>query len=270
MNWTLTTLAAASAIGLSIMAGRASDGVKAPMPPKVDFSATPASQLYLGMTAQEVSRILGEPLRETVVVAEGTSVRRLEFSGAIPAKVILTDGEVSHVTLDAFQVDKGDVPAFGRKAWPGMSESVVRRVLGAPTSILHQTLFGINVDQWVFSRDNEPTISIFFREDRVVAKTIGRDVPSDLFRINLPSPPQAESERPIPTPRVGMTASEVAAFYGAEEFRIDYVFNGQSASRVVFETRGKDAFASFTFVDGVVTEFEDLGRLPDDASFQGR
>jgi len=67
-----------------------------------------------------------------------------------------------------------------------------------------------------------------------------------------------------------MTASEVAAFYGAEEFRIDYVFNGQSASRVVFETRGKDAFASFTFVDGVVTEFEDLGRLPDDASFQGR
>jgi hypothetical protein len=67
-----------------------------------------------------------------------------------------------------------------------------------------------------------------------------------------------------------MTASDIAKLCGAVRFRVDYVFNGQPASRVVFETPAKGTFTSFTFVDGVVTGFEDLGRLPDDASFQGR
>jgi hypothetical protein len=34
--------------------------------------------------------------------------------------------------------------------------------------------------------------------------------------------------------------------------------------------RSNETFVAFTFVDGVMTEFEDLGRMPDDASFQGR
>jgi hypothetical protein len=68
-----------------------------------------------------------------------------------------------------------------------------------------------------------------------------------------------------------MTAGDVKALYGAVKFQIDYVFNGQPASRVVFEPpRGKGTLAGVTFVNGVVTGFEDLGRLPDDPSFQGR
>jgi hypothetical protein len=31
-----------------------------------------------------------------------------------------------------------------------------------------------------------------------------------------------------------------------------------------------ETFVAFTFVDGVMTEFENLGRMPDDTSFQGR
>jgi hypothetical protein len=53
-------------------------------------------------------------------------------------------------------------------------------------------------------------------------------------------------------------------------FRVDYVLNGQPASREVYEGRGNGTFVAFTFVDGVMTEFENLGRMPDDASFQGR
>jgi hypothetical protein len=111
---------------------------------------------------------------------------------------------------------------------------------------------------------------MYFRADRVIARAVGRDVPADLLQVDLPSPPKAESEDPLPTARVGMTASDVKALYGAVRFRVDYVFNGQPASRVVFEPRGKGTFAGVTFVDGVVTGFEDLGRLPDDPSFQGR
>jgi hypothetical protein len=109
-------------------------------------------------------------------------------------------------------------------------------------------------------------VSVFFRDDRVIAKAVGRHVPADLFQVGLPSPPQAESEDPMQEPRVGMTAHEVRDLVGALSFRVDYVVNGQPA----YEGRGAETFVAFTFVDGVTTEFENLGRMPGDVSFQGR
>jgi hypothetical protein len=67
-----------------------------------------------------------------------------------------------------------------------------------------------------------------------------------------------------------MTTSDMQEIYGEAKFRVDYVFNGQPASRVVFETGAKGMFAGITFVDGVVTQFENLGRMSHEASFQGR
>jgi hypothetical protein len=151
-----------------------------------------------------------------------------------------------------------------------MASSAARRMLGAPAEVLHHTFEGIDVDQWVYSHADGACVSVYFRADRVIARAIGRDVPADLFRVELPLPPKAASEGPLLMARVGMAASDVKALYGAVKFRIDYVFNGQPASRVVFEPRGEGTFLGVTFVDGVVTGFEDLGRLPDDPSFQGR
>jgi hypothetical protein len=69
---------------------------------------------------------------------------------------------------------------------------------------------------------------------------------------------------------VGMTAHDVRELTGALKFRVDYVRNGQPASREVYESRSDETFVAFTFVNGVMTEFENLGRMPNDASFQGR
>ena len=113
-------------------------------------------------------------------------------------------------------------------------------------------------------------MSVFFRSDRVIAKTTGRDIPPDLFSLDLPAPLKAEGEGPISTARAGMKASDIEALYGDVKFRNAYVVNGVPASRVVFETRQKGSFVGITFVDGVVTGFEDLGGLPDDASLYGR
>jgi hypothetical protein len=169
--------------------------------------------------------------------------------------------------IDAFRVDKGDPPAFSRKAWPGMAASAVRRALGKPADVLHHTFFGINVDQWVYSSAGQADVSVFFRADRIIAKSIGRQIPTDLFRVDLPS--LVSGKGPSTTLHAGMTASDVRQHYGAEKFRVDYIVNGQPASRVVFETPVKCTFAGVTFVDGLATEFEDLGRLPDDDTFQG-
>jgi hypothetical protein len=89
--------------------------IGAPLPPRVDFAAAPASKLRLGMTALEVTRIMGEPAKVTHYVIGETEMTRLDFpAGPIPSKVMLVDGKVSGVALVVFHVDKGDLPSFTR------------------------------------------------------------------------------------------------------------------------------------------------------------
>lgn len=265
MKRTFATIAAAAAVGLSIASSQASDVTS---PPTVDHVPTPARQLDLGMTAGEALRIMGEPTKTTAFSMDGKEQCELEFAGGVPTKIILADGKISSVRLDVFRPDKTDLPAFGRAAWPGLAESAVRQVLGVPSEIHHYNLFGIKVDQWVFVRDGQVHLSVFFRARRVIARAVGREVPGDLFRVELPLPPEAEGGKLVP--RLGMTTSDIEALYGAPHYRVDYVFNGQPSLRVVYKVRGSGTFTAVTFVDSVVTEPEDLGTVPNDPVFQGR
>ena len=253
MNGTFATVAAATIIGLSLTAGQ---GAEAPLPPRVNFVPTSASQLHQGMTADDVIRVMGQPARETDVTIGAMQIRKLEFTDAIPGQVILSNGKVSRVTLDAFPTERDAVPPSIRQAWPGFASSAVRRALGEPAAVLHHTFFGIEVDQWIYASAGDD-VSVFFRADRVIAKAVGRDVPADLFQVDLPSPPQ-ESEDPMREPRVGMTVRGVRELTGPLNFRVDYVLNGQPASREVYKSRSNETFVAFSFVDGVMTEFEDL------------
>jgi hypothetical protein len=241
MNGTFATVAAATIICLSLTAGQ---GAEAPLPPRVNFVSTPASQLHQGMTADHVIRVMGQPARETDATIGATQIRKLEFTDAIPGQVILSNGKVSRVTLDPFPTEKGSVPSSIRQAWPGFANSAVRRALGEPVAILHHAFFGIGVDQWIYASAGDD-VSVFFRAGRVIAKAVGRDVPADLFQVDLPSPPQ-ESEDPMREPRVGMTVRGVRELTGPLNFRVDYVLNGQSASREVYESRSNETFVAFT------------------------
>jgi hypothetical protein len=266
MTKTFKMLASTAMIGLSLAAGHATE---APLPPRVSFVAAPVSQLQPGMSADDVVRIMGKAASETDVAIGSIQMRRLKFTDAIPGQVVLSDGKVSRVTLDPFRVEEAALPSFIRPAWPGFASSAVQRALGEPTSVLHHTFFGIEVDQWIYSRAGEGDASVFFRADRVIARTAGRNVPADLFQVDLPSPPQAESEGPMREPRVGMMERDVRELYGAPKFRVDYVRNGQPSSREIYESRGNETLVAFTFVDGILTEFEILGGMGDIPSFQG-
>jgi hypothetical protein len=261
---TFARLASTAIIGFALTAGHAAE---APLRPRVNFVTTPASQLQLGMMADDVIRVMGKAVRETDFSICSVRMRKLEFADAIPSEVILSDGKLSRVALDPFRMEKDALPSFIRQAWPGFASSVVRRAVGEPVAVLHHTFFGIEVDQWIYSRAGEADASVFFRADRVIARSVGREIPASLFRVDLPSPPQAESEGPMPKPLLGLTAHDIEETYGAPRFRVEYVRNGQRASRVVYETQGP--FVAFTFVDGVMTEFETFGRTSEDASLQG-
>jgi hypothetical protein len=265
MKTTFARIAAAAAVGLSIAASHASEITS---PPTVDHVATPATQLDLGMTPVQVLRIMGEPTKTTAFGMDGTKQCKLEFAGAVPTEIVLADGKMSRVKLDVFRPDKTDLPVFSRAAWPGLAESAVRQALGLPSEINHHNLFGINVDQWVFVRADLADLSVYFRAGRVIARGSGRDIPNDLFRVELPSLPKAEGG--THAPRLGMTTNDIEALCGAPYYRVDYVFNGQPSLRAVYNVSEKGTFTALTFVDGVVTELEDLGRMPEDPTFQGR
>ena len=101
-------LASAAIIGLSLTAGHAAE---VPLPPQVNFVATPANQLRLGMTGDEVVRVMGKAAKETDFAIGSARIRKLEFTDEIPGQVILSNGKLSHVTLDPFRMQEAALPS---------------------------------------------------------------------------------------------------------------------------------------------------------------
>jgi putative flavoprotein involved in K+ transport len=256
-----------AAFALTLPSSHAS--VDIPEPPHIRLLATPVSKLHLGMSEQDVVRVVGKPAKQTSFIADGVETLTLTFSEPIPGRVTLSNGKVSRIMLDPFRAEKDILPSFVRQAWPGLAASAVRHVVGNPDSVRHHSFFGIDVDQWLFSRAGSADVSIFLRADRVIAKATGEDVPADLFRVDLPSLPEPKSRRPKLTARVGMTTNELAQFDGPVEFRVDYIVNGQPGSRVVLAACGQRPSIEIGFIDGIVTELEDLGRLSGETAFRG-
>jgi hypothetical protein len=265
MQWKLYLIAAIAVLfDMSMSLAAAAGQIDTPRPPHVEIATIPAGELRLGMTELDVTRIMGEPAKVTDYVADGFDKRRLEYQGSIPGKVTLSAGRTTGIVLDVFRMEKGDLPASSRKAWPGMASAAVRLVLGEPSDIRHHGFFGIKLDQWVYDRPGEEEVSLFFVEDRVVAKAIGQRIPQDIFEVRLPAQPEPAATIASTGPSMGMTIDDVRKLYGDVRLRVDYVLNGQDASRMIIETRAKGSFLTFTFVDNRLVAFEDLGPLPDD------
>src|SRR5262245_29987698 len=75
-----------------------------PSRPSVDFVAVRASELHLGMTAAEVTAIMGQATKTSDYRNADTALQTLDFSAKpIRSRVTLTNGRVSHVVLDVFR-----------------------------------------------------------------------------------------------------------------------------------------------------------------------
>jgi hypothetical protein len=265
MLWKLSFAAVIAVLfDMSVSLVPAAGQIDTPRPPNVDITTIPAAQLHLGMTEQDVTRIMGQPAKVTDYVAFGVDKRRLEYQGQIPGTVTLSAGKTTGIALDIFRIEKGDLPSFCRKAWPGMSSAAVRQALGEPGEINHHGFHGTKLDQWVYDRPGQGQVSLFFADDRMIAKAVGRGVPQDIFEVHLPARPEPTSTTAPTGPSIGMTMTDVRKLYGDQKLRVDYVLNGQDASRMIIETRAKGSFHTFTFVGDRLIGFEDLGPLSDD------
>jgi hypothetical protein len=265
MQWKLSFAAAVAVLfDISTSLVPAAGQIDTPRPPNVDTTTIPAAQLHLGMTEQDVTRIMGQPAKVTDYVAFGIDKRRLEYQGQIPGTVTLSAGKTTGIALDVFRIEKGDLPSFCSKAWPGMASAAVRQALGEPGEISHHVFHGTKLDQWVYDRPGQGQVSLFFAYDRMIAKVVGRGVPQDIFEVRLPARPEPTGTTAAAGPSIGMTMSEVRELYGDVKLRVDYVLNARDASRIIIETRAKGSFHTFTFVGDRLIGFEDLGPLSDD------
>src|SRR5215831_2610726 len=231
--------------------------VKGLSPPGVDHTGIRASALHWGMAAAEATRIMGTPSDVNAYTSEDVNVRVLDFSDElIPAKVTIVNDTVSSVALDVARIDDRSLPSFSQAAWLGMSRAAVSKVLGAAKGELRHHFFNVALDQLIFECPGQPDVSLYLMDDRVVAKKVGRALPVDILCVVLPSlnneTAEEEDEHFV---RIGMTAAQVRALYGAPKVLVNSTFKGQPVEYAVFETRAAKSFGRFTFIGGVLTEF---------------
>jgi hypothetical protein len=111
----------------------------------------------------------------------------------------------------------------------------------------------------IFERPGQPDVSIFLIGQRVVAKKVGRGLPTDIFGIALPLETDAQGVEPIRKRlSVGMRVHDLQALFGAPKLSVPYNFKGFRAEYAVSGRGG--SFGRFTFIDGVLCEFADGGR----------
>jgi outer membrane protein assembly factor BamE (lipoprotein component of BamABCDE complex) len=225
--------------------------------PGVDHIGVRASALHWGMTAAEVTRIMGTPSDVDGYTSEDVNVRVLDFSDEpIPTKVTIVNGTVAGVALDVARIDGRVLPSFSRAAWLGMHRATVLKVLGTAKGELRHHFFNVTLDQLIFERPGQPDVSVYLMDDRVVAKKVGRAVPDDILRVVLPSPrDETAEEANEQLVRIGMTATQVRALYGAPKVLVNSTFKEQPVEYAVFETKEAKSFGHFTFIGGVLTEF---------------
>jgi len=209
------------------------------------------------MAAAEATRIMGTPSDVNAYTSEDVNVRILDFSDElIPTKVTIVNETVSGVALDVARIDDRTLPSFSQAAWLGMSRATVLKALGTAKGELRHRFFNVALDQLIFVRPGQPEVSVYLLDDRVIAKKVGRALPDDILRVVLPSPrdemAEDESEHVV---RVGMTAAQVRALYGAPQFAVSSTFKGQPAEYAVFETGAAKSLGHFTFINGVLTQF---------------
>jgi len=221
--------------------------VKGLSPPGVDHTGIRASALHWGMAAAEATRIMGTPSDVNAYTSEDVNVRVLDFSDElIPTKVTIVNETVSGVALDVARIDDRSLPSFSQAAWLGMSRAAVSKVLGTAKGDLRHHFFNVALDQLIF----------YLMDDRVIAKKVGRAVPDDILRVVLPSlHDQTAKEVNEQLVRIGMTATQVRALYGAPKVLVNSTFKGQAVEYAVFETKAAKSFGRFTFIGGVLTEF---------------
>ena len=241
------------------------------LPPRVDRVDVGASLLHWGMPGADVERIMGVSAEVQAYDGPSGNVRVLSYpTEPIATIVSICNGQVSGVRLDLAGIDEPTLPAYSRSVWLGMDRTTVLRILGDPAyDQLHDSL-DMKLEHMIFARPGQPDVSVFLIGGRVAGKRTGRDLPSGILGFALPLSPKAtneetdaqraaRSERQI---AIGITIDEMQGFFGPPKHLVDYTFKGRSASYRIYQTDEGGAFASFTFVDGVLIEFGGGGRTP--------
>jgi outer membrane protein assembly factor BamE (lipoprotein component of BamABCDE complex) len=241
------------------------------LPPRVDRIGVRASRLHWGMRSADVGLIMGAPAEVQAYSGPSGNVRVLDYpTEPIATKVSICEGQVCAVRLDVGGSNDRALPAYSRSVWLGMDRGSVLRVLGAPAEVRSFVRYDMHLEDMVFERPGQSDVAVLFIGNRVATKRIEKRLAPDILRVALPSSgdPTGEEtdaqggDRAEPQVRIGMVRSQVQALFGAPKMLVNSTFKSRPVAYAVYQTDASGAFGSFTFIDGVLTEFASGDRMP--------
>jgi hypothetical protein len=224
---------------------------------------------------------MGAPEQVDIVKDGDSTIQILRYTAKpIPTTVTLVDNKLSGVALDVARFDQPSLPAYMRPVFLGLNRAVVMQLVGTPAEDLFHEEYGMVLEQMIFKRPATSDASVFFINGWAVRKEAGRDIPHDIFTLPLPAPPSTKEEaidacddgwaKGDGQVRLGTSEDDVQALYGVPKLRVHYMFKGYPADYAIYATVPGRSFARFTFIDGVLTEFADVGMTPLNEIFNAR
>ena len=246
--------------------------------PRADRIGVLASRLHWGMPGADVERLMGAPAGVQAYAGPSCNVRVLEYPAEpIATKVSICDGRVCAVRLDVAGSSDRALPPYSRSVWVGMDRASVLRILGAPAEVRSFVRYDMQLEDMVFERPGQSDVAVLLIGNRVATKRVGKHLAPDILHVALPSSgdPTGEEtdaqgdDRAEPQVRIGMVRSEVQALFGAPKTLVNSTFKGRPVAYAVYQTNANGAFGSFTFIDGVLTEFAGGDRMPLSKIFDG-
>jgi len=241
------------------------------LPPRVDRIAVRATFLHWGMSGVDVEQIMGGPADLQAYDGPSGNARVLAYPAEpIATKVSICDGKVCAVRLDVAGVNDRALPPYSRPVWLGMDRASVLRILGAPAESRLCDCHGMKLEHWIFERPGQPAVGVVLIDGRVAAKRVGNELPSDILTFTLPmsdDPANEETDaqadgRAERQVRVGMMRNDVEALFGTPKLLVASAFKGRPVHYAIYQTNPDGSFGSFTFIDGVLTEFAGGGTTP--------
>jgi outer membrane protein assembly factor BamE (lipoprotein component of BamABCDE complex) len=212
------------------------------------------SLLHVGADTAEVDRVMGRPTITASFDAASADNRVLTYaSEPVQTRVTINKGRVTDISLDFSGIDTALLPTHARMVKPKMLRGGVLALLGKPDRIEQWSTKGLELEQMLFVREDEPPFSVFIADGVVVHVEPGDKRPPDIARIVLP--PTISDTSAATDLCIGMTPAAAAAVLGPLKVTATSSFKGQQVLYADYTARDGHSVVSVTFTGGVLTGF---------------
>jgi outer membrane protein assembly factor BamE (lipoprotein component of BamABCDE complex) len=212
-----------------------------------------ASLLSLGMTREQVERVMGKPT--LVKVFPNVDIQLITLSyleEPLVTLVSFANGKVTAITVQMKVVTDSNLPSFASKVTVGMTRSSLIELLGEPVDVQQSSLGTMQLERLIF-RKNEQSLRVLLSNGRVEAFNQQLERPERLLKIGLPESPDSENKPKVV--RIGMSIEQAKSIFGKPDFEEPGIYQEQRTQSLVYIITNSNEHRNLLFINGVLTRY---------------